>query len=40
MLEPRQQYLWDFYEIITGRETNDLGIDYEPIYSDVGTAGK
>jgi hypothetical protein len=32
--EPRDQYLTDFYEILAGRETRDLGIKYELIHTD------
>ena len=30
----RGQSLWDFYEIITGRETGKLGIQYKLIHLD------
>ena len=28
------QYLWDFYEVLTGHDTRDLGIAYELISID------
>jgi hypothetical protein len=38
--EPRDQYLTDFYEILSGRETRDLGIKYELIHADPPVPGK
>jgi hypothetical protein len=32
--DPQDQYLTDFYEILAGRETRDLGIKYELIHAD------
>jgi hypothetical protein len=32
--KPRDQYLTDFLEILAGRETRDLGIEYELIHAD------
>jgi hypothetical protein len=31
---PKDQYLNDFYEVLSGRETSNLGIEYELIHSD------
>ena len=36
----KEQYLQDFQEIITDRETSDLGIDHELIYVDKAPSAK
>jgi hypothetical protein len=32
--DAQQQYLWDFYQVITGRESSNLGIRFELIHAD------
>jgi hypothetical protein len=31
---PKDQYFYDFYEVLTGREPSTLGIEYELVHSD------